>query len=143
MLSSLDGHKVDILLLKGAAVSNLAWGGQDYLRFQSDIDFLVQRPDLHTIATVLHGANFRFRKPDAIGEYYADLPNTNKEGQLEMVSPSDSQVVLEAHTEVFLGHVQRITAKRIENELWARRISATYEGLENHLERNRILATVQ
>ncbi|MEM8862672.1 MAG: nucleotidyltransferase family protein [Chloroflexota bacterium] len=131
MLSSLKGHKMDIMLLKGAALGALAWDGESHLRFQSDIDFLVQRPELQTIANVLHEANFRFRKPDAIDSFYDDLPDTNKEGQLEMVSPSDSRVVLEAHTEVFLGHVQRITAERVEDDLWKRRIDTKVDGIGN------------
>ncbi|MEM9773885.1 MAG: nucleotidyltransferase family protein [Chloroflexota bacterium] len=130
MLNSLQDHELDIMLLKGAALASLAWD-EPHVRFQSDIDFLVQRPELHTIAQVLHKANFRFRKPDAIGRFYDDLPDTNKEGQLEMVSSSDSQVVLEAHTEVFLGHVQRITAERVEEQLWERRVKATPVGVEN------------
>lgn len=130
MLSSLGEQELDIMLLKGAALAPLAWD-EPHVRFQNDIDFLVQRPLLNTIAQVLHKANFRFRKPDAVGRFYADLPDTNKEGQLEMVSPSDSQVVLEAHTEVFLGHVQRVTAERVENQLWERRVEATRPGVEN------------
>ena len=130
MLSNLGERELDIMLLKGAALAPLAWD-EPHVRFQSDIDFLVQRPELHTIAQVLHSANFRFRKPEAIGQFYDDLPDTNKEGQLEMVSPFDSQVVLEAHTEVFLGHIQRITAVRVEEQLWERRVESTPAGIKN------------
>lgn len=119
----LHQKRIDIVLLKGAAITPIAWN-QPYLRYQADIDFMVPRHALATVSTYLTQAGFIFRKPQRIGKHFDDLPETNKEGQLELVLADKNGVSIEVHSEVFLGHVQRIATERHEAGLWARKVVA-------------------
>ncbi len=119
----LNPAETEIILLKGSAIAPLAWD-EPFLRFKADVDFLVRREKMADVHKVLHGMQFRYKKPDKIKSYFSDLPPTNKEGQIEMVSPTVDRVQIEAHTEIFVGHVQRLTNRRIEDEIWERKVPA-------------------
>ncbi|MFK7802988.1 MAG: nucleotidyltransferase family protein [Anaerolineae bacterium] len=130
LATSLQAKEIDILLLKGAAISRLAWS-EPYLRFQADVDFMVRRESMHMVSEQMLAAGFEFKKPHAIGQFFADLPLTNKEGQLEMYAPVKQDVMIEVHSEVFLGHVQRITSDRQERKLWEKRVSIDWPNEAN------------
>ena len=117
-------------MLKGAAITPIAWD-QPYLRHQADVDFMVRREAMSVVSKHLQQAGFTFSKPKRVGRYFDDLPETNKEGQLEMVSADENRVQIEVHSEVFLGHVQRLTTNRREDDLWERKViseEASHQG---------------
>ncbi len=119
----LNSAETEIVLLKGSAIAPLAWD-ESFLRYKADVDFLVRRPTMHTVHDILHRMEFRYKKPDKVKKHFSDLPPTNKEGQIEMVSPTVDRVQIEAHTEIFVGHVQRLTNRRIEEDIWERKVPA-------------------
>ena len=123
IIKALSEKNIDLLLLKGASITPVAWD-QPYLRYQADIDFMVRREAMAKVSDYMRSAGFQFSKPHRIGHYFDDLPVTNKEGQLEMFSADEQQVQIEVHSEVFLGHVQRLTTDRQEDDLWERRVMA-------------------
>lgn len=123
IVTALNQKNIEILLLKGAAITPIAWD-QPYLRYQADIDFMVRREALGVVSQHLQQAGFVFSKPKRVGRHFSDLPETNKEGQLELVSTDGNSVNIEVHSEVFLGHLQRLTTNRHEDDLWGRKVSA-------------------
>ena len=132
IIEQLNPSETEIVLLKGSAIAPIAWA-PTYLRYKADVDFMVRRKQLQKVHDTLHELAYTYKKPDKIKPFFDDLPPTNKEGQIEMVSPTIDRVQVEAHTEIFLGHVQRLTNERIEEELWERKVPAENDQLPDGL----------